>query len=170
MIRRSPTRIELKLEDLGDFDYIQKFEKKKAPNAVPGTVGGISAADAQKFIRQDRIGFRPIRTGAATGGSGTSGTWPAAASGGSAVAADVITGVMTAEASTSTLEAQERAETTGSSGTAGSTGGTNRSTNNAIDNPADMDVSGDDADVVTPSNITAESNASNADMSLDESL
>lgn len=168
MIRRSPTRIELKLEDLGDFDYIQKFEKKKAPNAVAGAVGGISAADAQKFIRQDRIGFRPIRAGV-TSGSGSSGNWPLATSGGTAIEVDVVpgNGVMTAEASTSTVEGQERVETSASS-TTGQTGGANRSNSNV----AEMETSGDDGEAVTPSNITAESNVSVAgvDMSLDESL
>lgn len=64
MIRRSPTRIELKLEDLNDFDYIQKFEKKKNPS---GNV--LSSADAQKLVRQERIGlgFRPIRASSNVG-------------------------------------------------------------------------------------------------------
>ncbi|CAL8095799.1 unnamed protein product [Orchesella dallaii] len=164
MIRRSPTRIELKLEDLADFDYIQKFEKKKAPNSVPGAVGGISAADAQKFIRQDRIGFRPIRTGATSTGSGggTGNFYPSGAN--SAAAIDVISGVMTAEASTSTVEAQ--------GGESGTPGGITSGTNRSVGNIADMDVSGDDGDgeMATPSNITAESNVSNVDMSLDDSL
>lgn len=64
MIRRSPTRIELKLEDLNDFEYIQKFEKKKNPS---GNV--LAAADAQKLVRQERIGlgFRPIRASSNVG-------------------------------------------------------------------------------------------------------
>ncbi len=64
MIRRSPTRIELKLEDLNDFEYIQKFEKKKNPS---GTIS--STAEAQKLVRQERvgIGFRPIRASSNVG-------------------------------------------------------------------------------------------------------
>jgi len=159
--------VELKLEDLADFDYIQKFEKKKAPNAVPGTIGGISAADAQKFIRQDRIGFRPIRTGTATGGSsgGNGSTLYPAGSTGSLGAVDVVP--TTAEASTSTIEGQ--GDVTGTS-----TSGGNVAVTRSASNIADMEISGDDGDdplaVVTPSNITGESNVSNVDMSLDESL
>jgi hypothetical protein len=64
MIRRDPTRIELKLEDLNDFDFVQKFEKKKNPS---GNV--LSSSDAQKKGRDERIGFgfRPIRASSNVG-------------------------------------------------------------------------------------------------------
>ncbi|OXA57977.1 uncharacterized protein LOC110847466 [Folsomia candida] len=85
MIRRSPTRIELKLEDLNDFEYIQKFEKKKNPS---GNV--LAAADAQKLVRQERIGlgFRPIRASSNVGsnqGSFNSATAITSAVGGASI-------------------------------------------------------------------------------------
>jgi hypothetical protein len=71
MIRRSPTRIELKLDDLHDFEYIQKFEKKKT---AAGTVVS-SSSETQKMLRQERIGlgFRPIRASSNIGSGGSLG-------------------------------------------------------------------------------------------------
>jgi len=89
MIRRSPTRIELKLEDLNDFDYIQKFEKKKNPS---GSV--VSCGDTQKLVRQERIGlgFRPVRASSNVGASqsGSFTTPPAIGPGTTAAAGDIV--------------------------------------------------------------------------------
>lgn len=93
MIRRSPTRLELKLEDLGDFDYIQKYEKKKAPTDVPVTVDGISA----QIIREDRIGFRPIRTGAGAGSASGATTAGEVGNGATTTAGDVGSATTPAE-------------------------------------------------------------------------
>jgi len=48
MIRRSPTRIELKLDDLHDFEYISKIEKKKSTNTS-------TLQQQEKVARHERI-------------------------------------------------------------------------------------------------------------------
>ena len=51
MIRRSPTRLELKLEDLQEFDYVHKMDRKRIMLAASGN------EEARKLLRQDRIGY-----------------------------------------------------------------------------------------------------------------
>ena len=55
MIRRSPTRIELKLDDIQEFDYVHYDKKKTAQTAE--NAANISAATAAKLLRHERIGY-----------------------------------------------------------------------------------------------------------------
>jgi len=69
MIRRSPTRIELKLDDLHEFDYVQKCDKKK--NAGNVATAGTSAQEAQRLQRHERIGYRSTRNNNVVSASGS---------------------------------------------------------------------------------------------------
>jgi len=84
MIRRGPTRLELKLDDIQEFEYAQKTERRKAALQCNST------EDAKKLIRQERIGYsgpsgahgRQHSAATATTGTGT-GTTSSASAGGS---------------------------------------------------------------------------------------
>ncbi|CAG7838213.1 unnamed protein product [Allacma fusca] len=59
----------MKLDDIQEFDYVQKYDKKKNPPLVDAA-GNLSAASAAKLLRHERIGYH--RTGASsTARSGT---------------------------------------------------------------------------------------------------
>ena len=55
MLRREPTRIEMKSEDLEEFDRFQAQQKKAAKEeGAPES----KTDDARKAAREDRIGLR----------------------------------------------------------------------------------------------------------------
>jgi len=51
MIRRSPTRLELKLDDMQEFEFVQKADRRKVLLSCTGI------EEAKKLIRQERVGF-----------------------------------------------------------------------------------------------------------------
>ena len=57
MLRREPTRIEMKSEDLEEFDRFQAQQKKAAKEEAGAPES--KADDARKAAREDRIGLRP---------------------------------------------------------------------------------------------------------------
>ena len=56
MLRREPTRIEMKSEDLEEFDRFQAQQKKAAKAEDAGAPE--SKQDDRKAAREDRIGLR----------------------------------------------------------------------------------------------------------------
>ena len=56
MLRREPTRIEMKSEDLEEFDRFQAQQKKAAKEDAGAPES--KADDARKAAREDRIGLR----------------------------------------------------------------------------------------------------------------
>ncbi len=57
MLRREPTRIEMKSEDLEEFDRFQA-QQKKAAKAEDAGAPESKQDDARKAAREDRIGLR----------------------------------------------------------------------------------------------------------------
>ena len=57
MLRREPTRIEMKSEDLEEFDRFQA-QQKKAAKAEEAGAPESKQDDARKAAREDRIGLR----------------------------------------------------------------------------------------------------------------
>ena len=57
MLRREPTRIEMKSEDLEEFDRFQA-QQKKAAKAEEAGAPEPKQDDARKAAREDRIGLR----------------------------------------------------------------------------------------------------------------
>ena len=57
MLHRKPTRIELKLEDMEEYDTMKKAQ---SPHATPSTAVSMNGSieDKQKMVR-DRIGYNP---------------------------------------------------------------------------------------------------------------
>ena len=58
MLRREPTRIEMKSEDLEEFDRFQAQQKKAAKAAEDAGAPESKQDDARKAAREDRIGLR----------------------------------------------------------------------------------------------------------------
>ncbi|XP_041094406.1 anaphase-promoting complex subunit CDC26 [Polyodon spathula] len=64
MLRRKPTRLELKLDDIEEFDMVKKeLESRKKQQEEVDVVGGASAASSDSKSRDqlinERIGYKP---------------------------------------------------------------------------------------------------------------
>jgi len=63
MLRRSPTRIELKIDDVNEWIAMRKEKEKKSSENIPsGTLAAELQVKSKKELIHERIGYDPTRS------------------------------------------------------------------------------------------------------------